>query len=120
MTTKEAFLKFVDQEWDGFMTKEGLTDVQNGQKPYADTGSTSTPVIHQVAEPGMEESIEKETSHLRVVRTKLTGDKVYLLNEESKTKVWMRNPEMLQESGFTLAEVQQIEDQELALYKLSI
>lgn len=52
----------------------------------------------------------------RVVRTKSSGDRVYLLDEIKKTRQWLFNPEVLDSTGFTMGDVVEIEDSELLKY----
>lgn len=54
----------------------------------------------------------------RVVRTKSSADRVYLLDEEKKTRQWITNPEVLDASGFTMEDVQTVEDGELLKYNM--
>lgn len=60
----------------------------------------------------------------RVVRTKTSGDRVYLLDEVKKTRQWITNTEVLDEMGFIMADVVEVDDvtflkyeQASALYK---
>jgi hypothetical protein len=55
----------------------------------------------------------------RVVRTKSTGDRVYLLDEANKTRAWVTNPDILQSHGFELTDVVEIDDNELLKYTMS-
>lgn len=55
----------------------------------------------------------------RVVRTKGSGDRVYLLDEVAKTRHWVTNPEVLEGYGFTMADVGEAEDAELLKYQMS-
>lgn len=49
-------------------------------------------------------------SDKRVVRTKQTGDKVYVV--ENNTARWVKNPETLYELGFDFGSVENIEQEE--------
>ena len=73
--------------------------------------TTSTEVTH---EPKRELPEDK-----RVVRTKSTGDRVYLVDEKEKTKAWITSPEILEKLGFTMADVQDVEDKELLGYQMT-
>ena len=62
----------------------------------------------------------------RVVTTKSSGDRVYLIDEVKKTRQWVTSPEMLNSVGFEFGDVTEVPDDELvrysmgaALYKLS-
>jgi hypothetical protein len=52
----------------------------------------------------------------RAVRTNSSGDRVFLLDEVKKTRSWVSKPEVLDASGFTMADVVTIEDEELLKY----
>ena len=54
----------------------------------------------------------------RVVRTKQTGDRVYLLDENKKTRQWVYSPEVLQSIGFEMSDVIEIDDLELSRYSM--
>ena len=54
----------------------------------------------------------------RVVRTKSSGDRVYCLDEEKKTRQWVTNPEILKGLGFEPSDVQEVEDNELLKYQM--
>lgn len=49
------------------------------------------------------------------VRTKYTGDRVYLI--DGKTRAWIKNPETLSALGFTLGEEKTIEYDELVQFE---
>lgn len=53
----------------------------------------------------------------RVVRTKSSGDRVYLIDETKKTRQWVTNPKILESLGFTLNDVVEIEDNEALNYQ---
>ena len=55
---------------------------------------------------------------LRVVRTKTSGDRVYLLDEVNKTRQWLTTPEVLEGKGFTTADVVEVPDDELLRYQM--
>lgn len=55
----------------------------------------------------------------RVVRTKSQGDRVFLLDETKKTRHWITKPEILDSQGFTMADVVEIGDTELAQYQMA-
>lgn len=55
----------------------------------------------------------------RVVRTKSSGDRVYLLDEVKKTRHWVTSPEILKAQGFVLEDVTEVEDQELLKYQMA-
>lgn len=55
----------------------------------------------------------------RVVRTKSSGDRVYFIDEDKKTRQWITNPKVLEGLGFTLTDVKEIEDSELLQYQMA-
>jgi hypothetical protein len=59
------------------------------------------------------------TAGKRVVRTKSTGDRVYLIDETAKTKAWVTSPEILAKLGFELSDVEDVEDSTLLGYAMT-
>lgn len=55
----------------------------------------------------------------RVVRTKSSGDRVYYIDEEKKTRQWITNPEVLTSLGFGMEDVTDVEDAELLKYQMA-
>lgn len=55
----------------------------------------------------------------RVIRTKSTGDRVYLIDEKAKTKAWVTSPEVLEKLGFGLNDVEDVEDKDLVGYAMT-
>jgi len=70
--------------------------------------------------PANELSEVKDTkpTNKRVVRTKASGDKVYLLDEAQKTRQWVAKPEVLEGLGFTMEDVVEINDAEAFKYSM--
>lgn len=56
----------------------------------------------------------------RVVRTKSSGDKVYLLDDTKKTRAWITNGDVLTALGFTQMDVTEIDDVDLFKYQMSL
>lgn len=54
----------------------------------------------------------------RVVRTKSSGDRVYLLTENGMTRQWLTNPEVLKDQGFEQTDVVEIEEEEMQKYSM--
>jgi hypothetical protein len=54
----------------------------------------------------------------KAVRTKSTGDRVYVLDEEKKTRQWVTNPDVLRSLGFELGDVAEVDDTELLKYQM--
>lgn len=55
----------------------------------------------------------------RVIRTKSTGDRVYLIDETAKTKAWVTTEDILTKLGFTQADVQEVDDSALVGYAMT-
>ncbi len=61
----------------------------------------------------------------RVVRTKSQGDKVFFLDEVKKTRQWIAGtqslpgPEIVDSLGFTMGDVEEVEDGELLKYQMA-
>lgn len=55
----------------------------------------------------------------RVVRTKSSGDRVYLLDEVKKTRQWVTTGEILQACGFEMSDVNEVDDAELLKYQMA-
>lgn len=54
----------------------------------------------------------------RVVRTKTSGDKVYLLDEVKKTRQWITNGEVLTALGFEMGDVTEVDDVTMMKYNM--
>lgn len=54
----------------------------------------------------------------RVVRTKTSGDKVYLLDENKKTRQWITNGEVLAGLGFEMNDVTEVDDATMMRYNM--
>lgn len=55
----------------------------------------------------------------RVVRTKTSGDRVYLLDDAEKTRHWIANPDVLTNLGFNMSDVIEVEDAEMIKYRMA-
>lgn len=55
----------------------------------------------------------------RVVRTKTSGDRVYLLDEVKKTRQWVTTMEVLNGLGFGAGDVSEVDDSELMKYNMA-
>lgn len=103
MTRGDAH-KLVDQLFD--LEERGTFDVTA-------TESTNIPVTEVDEAPARVLPEGK-----RVVRTKSSGDRVYCLDEEKKTRQWITNPEVLKGLGFEIEDVVEVEDTELLRYNM--
>lgn len=54
----------------------------------------------------------------RVARTKTQGDRVYLLDDNKKTRQWITSPEILQGLGFEMGDVVEVEDTVFLSYQM--
>lgn len=54
----------------------------------------------------------------RVVRTKSSGDRVYLIDEVKKTRQWVTNMDVLASLGFEATDVTEVTDEELMKYNM--
>lgn len=54
----------------------------------------------------------------RVVRTKSSGDRVYLIDEVKKTRQWVTNPEVLKSLGFEIGDVNEVDETEFLKYQM--
>lgn len=59
------------------------------------------------------------TDGKRAVRTKSTGDRVYLIDDSAKTKAWITSPAIRDALGFADADVEELEDSELVSYQMA-
>jgi len=59
------------------------------------------------------------TDGKRAVRTKSTGDRVYLIDDNAKTKAWITSPEIMTKLGFEMSDVEDLEDSELVSYQMA-
>lgn len=55
----------------------------------------------------------------RVVRTKLSGDKVYLLDDTKNTRSWVTNGDVLTGLGFEMGDVVEVDDSEMMKYQMA-
>lgn len=55
----------------------------------------------------------------RVARTKTQGDKVYLLDDNNKTRSWVTSPEILAGLGFEMGDVVEVDDVEFLRYQMA-
>jgi len=81
----------------------------------AETSVLSTP-LSIPTEPAKLKRVLPEGQ--RVVRTKTSGDRVYLLDDNKKTRQWVATPEVLQGVGFEMEDVIEVNDAELLKYQM--
>jgi hypothetical protein len=55
----------------------------------------------------------------RVVRTKSSGDRVFLLDDNEKTRQWVTNEKVLASLGFEFSDVGEIEDDKLTEFRMA-
>ncbi len=97
---KDLFKKFIDEEFDNWLAKQQVDDLQKPEE-------TETP----------EEEKPKREDGKRAVRAKGTGDRVYLLDPEAKTKAWITSEEVLNKLGWQMGDVENVEDSEMIEYQ---
>lgn len=54
----------------------------------------------------------------RAVRTKTSGDRVYILDDADQTRRWVTSSEVLSKLGFEMSDVVEIDDTEMMKYKM--
>lgn len=54
----------------------------------------------------------------RVVRTKTSGDRVYLLDDKDTSRRWVTNGDILKALGFEFTDVVDVSDEEMAKYNM--
>lgn len=79
--------------------------------PVASPANELTEVIDEVPNRTLPEG-------KRVVRTKSSGDRVYLLDEEKKTRQWVTSADNLDKLGFVMEDVVEVGDAELLGYQM--
>lgn len=98
-------------------------DIQELHKLIDDWAAKQPKVtISTASEASVEVSPEdkpEKADGQRVVRTKTSGDRVYLLDEEKKTRQWVTNPDVLRSYGFEAADVSEVDDTELLKYNMA-
>ena len=55
----------------------------------------------------------------RAVRTKSTGDRVFLVDDVAKTKAWITSEKILTELGYEMGDVVEVDDKDLITYALA-
>ena len=93
-----------------------LIDTWAAEQRAKETSVEETPTITGDATIEME-PVRELPEGKRVVRTKNTGDRVYLIDEVKKTKQWLTNPEVLKASGFEMGDITEIEENEFLKYQ---
>jgi hypothetical protein len=116
MSAREDIHKLIDDYFDKLggplaEASVGAPLPMTGTKPYADT-----PEEVVEAKP-VEVPTNTRADGTRVVRSKSSGDKVYLLNDNDMTKRWVVSPEVLRGLGFDFADVQDVSDLDFLKYK---
>lgn len=92
--------------------EEAITQWTAGAAPeQTSPTSTNTEVIDETPVRTLPEG-------KRVVRTKSSGDRVYLIDENGKTRHWVTNLEVLKDQGFEMEDVVELEENELMKYNM--
>lgn len=112
---RELAHKLVDELFNSFETKKVGAQPNVAVNPGDAPGGT----VEGNADSQAAESVQRELPEgKRVVRTKTSGDRVYLIDETKKTRQWLSNPDVLTASGFEIGDVVEIEDSELLRYQM--
>lgn len=112
MTREEAH-QLVDQLYD---TQESV-----GQESAALTAAIETAAVTYIGDHGetpVDAPVRVLPEGKRVVRTKTSGDRVYLLDETKGTRQWVTNPEVLKSLGFEIEDVTEVDDNELLKFQM--
>lgn len=72
----------------------------------------------QLSQPEAAEAKIDHPAWQRVARTRSSGDRVYLLDDQKKTRQWVYDPNVLESLGFSMADVGDIEDNDLLKYNM--
>ena len=81
-------------------------------------------IIGEVVESTIQTGVPVETpartlpEGQRVVRTKSSGDRVYLLDDNKKSRQWITNPDVLAKLGFEQGDVKEVDDSLLLKYSM--
>lgn len=102
--------KLIDQWAEQQRALEAPPAAPNHSAPMPDAGEPATPEAPARVLP----------KGKRAVRTKTSGDRVYLLDEEKKTRRHIATMEVLQGLGFEPGDVVEIEDSELFRYQAGL
>lgn len=79
--------------------------------------------VMSVNEDLIADSVEEASATIanrRAVRTDSQGDRVFLLDETTKKRHWITNPEVLAGLGFSGEDVEKIDDVELLKYQMAV
>ncbi len=93
---------------------EVITQWASGAEPS--TAPTPANEITEVKDDVPQRNLPKDK---RVVRTKTSGDRVFLLDEKAKTRQWITSPTILEGLGFEHSDVAEVEDMELLKYNMA-
>ncbi len=86
-----------------------------------DAAGATEPADEIVAEEVAEEQPKDERvlpEGKRAVRTKSSGDRVFLLDDEKKTRQWVTNADILLAIGFEMGDVVEVDDKEMLKYQM--
>lgn len=113
--------KLIDQWAEKERAKEEIaTEAKvEGEIASPDQPSTDPNATPAVAEKVAEEVAPAEKKVIdgrRVVRTKNSGDRVYMLDDNKKTRQWVTNPAVLKGLGFEMGDVGEIDEAEFQKY----
>lgn len=90
-----------------------------GLTPPAPTEAGDYIGIHgETPQPKGTEPVRVLPEGKKVVRTKSSGDRVYLLDEVKKTRQWVTNPDVLDSLGFELGDVGEVDENEMLKFQM--
>lgn len=92
------------------MVGGGLGKADQEDTSDADDGNANAAEAEPDSRP------DHDANH-RVVRTKQSADRVYLIDAAKKTRQWMTNPAVVESYGFNMGDVEEIDDDELLQYQ---
>lgn len=93
------------------LVDDAITQWASGASPDKSPANELTEIVDEKPE-------RKLPKGKRAVRTKSSGDRVYLLDEEKKTRQWVTTGEILTALGFEMGDVVEVEDSELLSYRM--
>lgn len=103
-----------------------LEEARKGFSELAQKGRAVTDNITDNTTDGVDSTTTQDdsigyvtSSQKRVVRTKNSGDRVYLLDDLDNSRRWVTSAEILEKLGFSLSDVSEVSDADLLKYKMS-
>jgi hypothetical protein len=122
---KAMLHQFIDECWDKWhQSLSGNDGMATTPGPLTKTSAMQSQRIAAIKPPSAtatsssdEPKETKKIDGVWVTRTKSSGDRVYCLDDKTKTYIWVESPQMLESLGFEFKDVVDITDGELSQYK---